>query len=85
LASVAVNMYSHLVYFIRKLYKSCTFNAICIDNVSVNGITVQHIQNKSLSSTFNGPYARLVLMMWEVQTLEDVSNKSELCSGITLE
>jgi hypothetical protein len=29
LASVAVKMFSHLIYFIKKLYKWCAFTAIC--------------------------------------------------------
>jgi hypothetical protein len=38
LASVAVNMFSHLIYLI---YKICTCNAICKDNVAINFIPVQ--------------------------------------------
>jgi hypothetical protein len=29
LASVAMKMFSRLIYFIKKLYKLCTFSAIC--------------------------------------------------------
>jgi hypothetical protein len=32
LASVAVKMFSHLTYFMKKLYKFCAFNAMCKDN-----------------------------------------------------
>jgi hypothetical protein len=42
LASVAVKMFSHLIYFIKKLYKFCTFNEIFKDNAAINSITVQH-------------------------------------------
>jgi hypothetical protein len=36
LASVAVKMFSHLIYFLKKFYKCCTFNAICRDNAATN-------------------------------------------------
>jgi hypothetical protein len=42
LASVAVKMFSHLIYFAKNCYKFCTFNAICEDNFKINFITVQH-------------------------------------------
>jgi hypothetical protein len=32
LASVAVKMFSHFIYFTNKFYKVCTFSAICKDN-----------------------------------------------------
>jgi hypothetical protein len=41
-ASVTVNMFSRLTSFIKKFYKSCTFNMIFKDNAAVNCITVQH-------------------------------------------
>jgi hypothetical protein len=34
-ASVAVKI-SHLIYFMKKFYKCCTFNAICKDNAAIN-------------------------------------------------
>jgi hypothetical protein len=37
-----LKMCSHLIYFINKFYKCCTFNAICKDNATINCITVQH-------------------------------------------
>jgi hypothetical protein len=42
--SITVKMFSHLIhaYFINKLYKFCSFNAICKDNAAINCITVQH-------------------------------------------
>jgi hypothetical protein len=40
MASVAVNMSSHLIYFIKKCYKR-TLNVICNDNAVINCITVQ--------------------------------------------
>jgi hypothetical protein len=36
LASVAVKMFSHLIYFMKKFYKFCTFNTICKDNAAIN-------------------------------------------------
>jgi hypothetical protein len=41
LTSVAVKMFSQLIYFIKKFYTFCTFNAICKDNVAINCIIVQ--------------------------------------------
>jgi hypothetical protein len=49
LASVAVKMFSHLIYFIKKFYKFCTFNVICKDNAVVNCITVQHKKGSPLT------------------------------------
>jgi hypothetical protein len=40
LASVAVKMFSHSIYFENKLYKSCAFSAICKDNAAINCITI---------------------------------------------
>jgi hypothetical protein len=40
-ATVAVKMFSHLIYFVKK-YKFCIFNAIFNDNAATNYITVQH-------------------------------------------
>jgi hypothetical protein len=51
--SVAVTMFSHLIYFTIKFYKFCTFNAICKDNAAVNCITLQH-KKGSFPSTFTG-------------------------------
>jgi hypothetical protein len=42
LASIAVKMFSHSIYFVKKFYKFCNFNAICKDNAAINCITVQH-------------------------------------------
>jgi hypothetical protein len=53
LASVAVMMFSHLIYFIKKCYKFCTFNAICKENVAMNCITVKH-KTGSFPSTLTG-------------------------------
>jgi hypothetical protein len=38
LASVVVKMFSHVIYFTKKFYKFCTFNAICKDNAAINCI-----------------------------------------------
>jgi hypothetical protein len=40
LTSVAVKMFSCLIYFIKKFYKFCTLNAICKDNAAINCLTV---------------------------------------------
>jgi tRNA G26 N,N-dimethylase Trm1 len=44
LASVAVKMFSHLIYLRKTFYKR-TFNAICKDNAAINCITVQHTRD----------------------------------------
>jgi hypothetical protein len=41
LASVAVKMFSHLIEFIKKFDKCCTFNAIFKDNATINYVTAQ--------------------------------------------
>jgi hypothetical protein len=41
LASVAVKMFSHSIYF-KEFYKFCTFNCIFKDNAAINCITAQH-------------------------------------------
>jgi hypothetical protein len=41
LASLAVKMFSHLIYFKKKCYKCCNFNAICKDNAAIRCITFQ--------------------------------------------
>jgi hypothetical protein len=33
---------SHFIYFFKKFYKFCTFNAVCKNNSAINCITVQH-------------------------------------------
>jgi hypothetical protein len=40
LASVAVKMFSHSMYFMKTFYKSCPWNAICKNNAKINCITV---------------------------------------------
>jgi hypothetical protein len=42
LASVAVKMFLHEIYVVKKFYKFCTFNAICKVNAAINCISVQH-------------------------------------------
>jgi hypothetical protein len=39
LTSVALNIFSHLLYTIKKFYKLCAIDAICKDNVAINCIT----------------------------------------------
>jgi hypothetical protein len=53
LASVAVKVFSHLIYFIKTFYKSCTFNVICKDNAAINCISVRH-KKGSFPSIFTG-------------------------------
>jgi hypothetical protein len=59
LTSVAVKMFSHLIYFIKKFYKFCIFNAIRKDNFAINFIAVQHKESsfpsvvKQLSTILN--------------------------------
>jgi hypothetical protein len=53
LASVAVKMFSHLIHFIKKFYKCCTFNMIWKDATEINCITVQH-KKGSFPSTLTG-------------------------------
>jgi hypothetical protein len=36
-ASVAVKMFSHLIYLIKKCYKFCSFDAICKDSAAIDG------------------------------------------------
>jgi hypothetical protein len=42
LASVAVKIFSHIIYYIKKFYKCYTFNAIYKDNSAINCFIVQH-------------------------------------------
>jgi hypothetical protein len=42
LASVAVNIFSHLICSVRTFYTFCTFNEICNDNAATNCFAVQH-------------------------------------------
>jgi hypothetical protein len=53
LVSVAVKMFSNLIYFINKFYQRCTFNGSYEDNTAINFITVQHKQI-SFPSTLTG-------------------------------
>jgi hypothetical protein len=42
LASVAVKMFSNVIYFEKEFCQFCTFNAICKDNTAIHFITVKH-------------------------------------------
>jgi hypothetical protein len=53
LASVGVEMFSHLIYFLKKCDKFCIFNAICKDNTAINCSSVQH-NSGSFPSTLTG-------------------------------
>jgi hypothetical protein len=61
LASVAVKMFSHLIYFTKKIYKFCTFSVICKDNAALNCITVQH-KKSFIPVNFDGSYASCVIL-----------------------
>jgi hypothetical protein len=50
LASVAVKMFSHLIYSKNKFYTLCAFNAICQNYAAINCITFQH-KKVSIPST----------------------------------
>jgi hypothetical protein len=53
LASVAVKMFSNLIYFKKEFYQFCTFNAIFKDNDAIDCITIQH-KKGSFSSILMG-------------------------------
>jgi hypothetical protein len=55
LASVAVKMFSDLIYFIKKFYKCYSFNAIRRDAAAINCITIQH-KKKFIPVNFDGSY-----------------------------
>jgi hypothetical protein len=59
LVSVAVKMFSHLIYFIKKFYKFCNFNAFCKDNAAINCITIQH-KEIFIPVNFDGSHTTLV-------------------------
>jgi hypothetical protein len=40
LASFALNVVSHLIYFMNTFYKFCIFNAIYKDNAAINCVAV---------------------------------------------
>jgi hypothetical protein len=52
LASGVVKMFAHLIYFINKFYKFCTFNAICKNNAALNCVVIQH--KKFIAVNSNG-------------------------------
>jgi hypothetical protein len=58
LVSVAVKMFSHLIFSSKKFDGFCTFNAICKDNSAINCVIVQH-KGGSFASTLTG-HAMLV-------------------------
>jgi hypothetical protein len=58
LASVAVKIFSRLIYFVRKVYKR-TFNTNCKDNAVINCITFQQ-KKVSYPSTLTGHTLLLV-------------------------
>jgi hypothetical protein len=52
LASVAMNMFSHLMQFIKR-FKFSTFNVICKDNTAMNCFTVEHKEDLFVSILTN--------------------------------
>jgi hypothetical protein len=42
LDSVAMKMFSHLIYFVEIIYKRVTFDAICKDKVAIKHVIIQH-------------------------------------------
>jgi hypothetical protein len=46
LTSVAEKMFTHLIYFLKKFYKFCTFNAIFKENDAINFIRLLFNANK---------------------------------------
>jgi hypothetical protein len=53
LASVAVKMFSNLIYCIKKCYTFCTFNDICKYNAAVDFIVARH-KKAAFPSTSTG-------------------------------
>jgi hypothetical protein len=66
LAGVAMKISTHLIYFIKKCYKFCTFNSICEDNAAINCITFQN-KRGSFPSTLTG---HITLIIHKRQKLE---------------
>jgi hypothetical protein len=56
LTSVAVKMFSNLIYCIKKCYTFCTFNDTCKDNSAIDFIVVRH-KKASFPSTSTGSTA----------------------------
>jgi hypothetical protein len=56
LASVAVKMFSYLIYFTKKFYKFCSFNAICKDNAAISCIRLCSSQKVFIPVNFHGSY-----------------------------
>jgi hypothetical protein len=54
LDSVAVKMFSHLIYFMERIYKRVTFDAICKDKVSIKHVIIQH--KEFVPVKFDGSY-----------------------------
>jgi hypothetical protein len=65
LASVAVKVFSHLIYFIKIFYKFFTSNAICKENEEINCTTFQHL--KGLFSSTSTGHTTLVEILNAVQ------------------
>jgi hypothetical protein len=67
LASVAVKVFSHLIYIIKKFYKCCTFTAIRKDNSAI--LHYYSTQKRFILVNFDGSY------------VSDI-NKQRLCVGL---
>jgi hypothetical protein len=64
LVSVTMKKFSHLIYFIKKFYKLCTFQGICKDNVAINcNRAYCSTQKMFIPVNFDGSYARLVIKL----------------------
>jgi hypothetical protein len=75
LTSVVVKMFSHLIYFIKKFYKFCTFIVICKDNVAINFITLQH-KTRSFPSILMGHTTLVFLILLKIRnrTCQNIYN-----------
>jgi hypothetical protein len=67
LASVAVKMFSHLIYFKKKFYKLCTSDVVYKDNAAINCTTVQHKKSSFLSTSTTTPVFKYYLEKLRLQ------------------
>jgi hypothetical protein len=67
-ASVAVKVFSHLIYIIKSLYKCCTVSVSYKNSVAINcSLLLCTVQHKSLFPVnFDGLYARLVSIKYKI-------------------
>jgi hypothetical protein len=55
MTSVAVKMFSYLIYFTKKFHKFCIFNSIFKDTGAINHITLQH--KRFIAVDFDGSFS----------------------------